>query len=66
MPAVREVDGVKFLVYSPAIWDVVWPPVSIIFVGDGWMICHNDKPMHLKPFATQRAAIDIINRSVRT
>jgi len=36
MATTRQIDDFIFHVPCPSIWDAEWPPVSIIFVGNGW------------------------------
>jgi len=66
MGATRQIGDITFHVPCPSIWDAKWPPVSVIFVGEGWRICHpSGQPMHRRPFPTRREAIDLIIRSIK-
>ena len=66
MATTRQVGDIIFHVPCPSIWDAEWPPVSVIFVGNGWRICHpSGRPMHRKPFTSLNEAIGLITRSVQ-
>ena len=66
MATTRQIDDFTFYISTPSIWDAEWPPISVIFNGNGWMICHPDgTPIHRKPFTSLNEAIGLITRSVQ-